>query len=329
MITHQKKKLTENIIINKFLKKLNFNNYSTYNFQNDGSKIKYPSNKKELIVSQDTLVEGVHFFKNNKPESIALKSIRTNLSDILSMGGKPFAYTMSLSINNKIDYSWIKQFTNSLYKEQKKYNFYLLGGDIVKSKTLSITITIFGLVNKGKLILRSGSNNKDDIWVTGEIGNSYIGLQILKNKIIIKNKNIKDYFLKNYYYPNPPLIFSQKLFKFMNSAIDISDGFIGDLEKLTINNLKGALIYTKNIPFSKYSKELIYNQIIKIENILSGGDDYQLLFTSNKIYRKKIFNLSKKFKFKVSLIGEVNNSKKIDFIGVKLNKMKKSYVHEI
>ena len=328
MITDQKKKLTEKLIINKLLKKLNFKKTSTYNFQNDGSKIKYPS-KKELIVSQDTLVENVHFFKNDTPESIALKSIRTNLSDILSMGGKPLSYTMSISINNTIDYYWIKQFTNSLYKEQKKHNFYLLGGDIVNSKTLSITITIFGLVKKGKLILRSGSKNNDDIWVTGEIGNSYIGLQILKNKITIKKKKIKDYFLKHYFFPSPPLVISQKLFKFMNSAIDISDGFIGDLEKLTLNNSKGALIYVKNIPFSKYSKELINNKIIKIENILSGGDDYQLLFTSKKIYRNKISHLSKKFKCKVSLVGEVNNSKKIEFLGLKLNIMKKSYVHRI
>ena len=121
-----------------------------------------------------------------------------------------------------------------------------MGGDIVKSKYLSITITILGVIDKGKYIKRNSAKINDDIWVTGNIGDSYIGHKLLKKRIIIKNINKKKYFINSYYYPNPPVALSIKLGKFMTSAIDISDGFIGDLEKITVNFKKGTGLLTAN-----------------------------------------------------------------------------------
>ena len=114
----QLKEITENIIINKFLKKLNLKNKNSLNFENDGGILNYSKNL--LVVSNDTIVEKIHFFSVENSKSIALKAIRSNLSDLISMGAKPYAYVMSLTLNKKIDFKWLNNFTNTLFKEQKK-----------------------------------------------------------------------------------------------------------------------------------------------------------------------------------------------------------------
>ena len=327
-IKKNKKNINEKLIIDKYLKKLNFNKSSTFNFENDGAVIKVPKNK-EIVVSHDTLVEKVHFFKNDSPQSIAAKAIRTNLSDLASMGAQPYAYSMSLSLTKNITKKWLDQFTKFLYKEQNRFNFYLLGGDIITSQYLSISITIFGLIKKGKCITRSGAKNNDDIWITGNIGDSYIGLKILKKNILTSNHKFKNHFLSSYYFPDPPISIIKKLAPLMNSAIDISDGFYGDLEKIILNSAKGANILIKSIPFSKYTNNFIENNLISLKEILTGGDDYQLIFTSNTVNRKKIVQLSKNYKCKLTNIGKVNRSKKIEFYPYKININTKNYIHTI
>ena len=328
IIKNNYQNFNEDIIINKYLKKLNFFKKTTFNFKNDAGILKSPKNK-EIVVSQDSLVENIHFFSGDSPESIAIKSIRTNLSDLTSMGAKPYAYTMSLSLKNSINESWVSKFTNSLYKEQKKYNFYLLGGDVVKSKYIMISITIFGLIDKGFYITRSGAKLKDDIWVTGNIGDSFIGYKILKKKLFLRNKKIKNFFLNSYSFPKPPVILASKLYKIMTSAIDISDGFYADLEKLTIDNAKGAFINTELIPFSKNTRILLKSGNVSIYDLLAGGDDYQLIFTSNPVNRINIIKLSKYYNWKITKIGKINNTKILDFNGHNFKKSKKGFIHII
>ena len=320
--------LTENNIINKYLKKLNFKNNLVFDFKNDAAILKVPKNK-ELVISQDTITENIHFFKNDPPVSIACKALMVNLSDLYSMGSQPYAYSMSLTINNSIDSIWLKYFSNYLYKVQKKIKFYLLGGDIVKGKNLSISITIFGLINKKKYITRKGANINDDIWLSGTIGDPYIGYKYLKNKLNFNNKLLKKYYINSYYYPKPPHYHYIKLIKYINCAIDISDGLYGDLEKISVDFFKGAEIFTNVIPFSKNTIELINTKKIKFSELLTGGDDYQLLFTSNKENRHKIKKISKVFNYQLTRIGIINNSKKVVFSGNNLKIQKKSYIHKI
>ena len=324
----KKYKLDEYIIINKYLKKLHFNKKFVFNFQNDGAILSIPKGK-ELVISQDTLVEKTHFFSKDSPESIAIKSIRSNLSDLIAMGAFPYAYTMSITVNNHINNEWLKKFSNSLYSEQKKYNFFLLGGDIVKSEFLSISITVFGLINKNKYVTRSGAKFNDDIWVTGTIGDSFIGYKILKNHLKINDLKIRNFFTKKYFFPNPPILLVNKLSSLMSSAIDVSDGFYGDLEKITLNNNKGAEIYIKSFPFSQRALNLIKSKKISISDLLTGGDDYQLIFTSNRKNRENILKLSKISRIKITNIGKINKSNKLNLFNHNFSINKKNYIHEI
>ncbi len=298
------KKISEKNIINKLLKKLNFNKSGTYNFQNDAAYVNFSKNYK-TIVTTDTITENIDFFTYDPPESIAQKLFCVNLSDLSAMGSLPKAYTLNLSISPKIDFNWLKKFTDRLFKLQKKYNIYLIGGDISKSKELSLSATFFGEAKLKYILSQNKCNLGDDIWITGNLGESYLGYRVLKNLKLKMKKKYIDIAKRNYLYPQP-CMFGSIASKYINSAIDISDGFYGDLNKI-LNNKFGAIINKKNIPISNILKSVIIenNSKINIEQILTWGDDYQLIFTSNKKFKNQINKLAKKNNIKLTKVGSI------------------------
>ena len=319
-----KHNISEDYIITKYLKKLSFNKDETFNFKNDAAYFKIPKDKK-LIVTNDTILETIDFFKNDPPESIANKIVTCNLSDISSMGAIPFAYTLSLCLPNTVTRNWLKKFANKLFYLQKKYNFFLIGGDLSRSNKIIISSNFFGIVNKNKILTRDGSKINDNIWVTGNLGESSIGLKIIKNKIKI-NKKDKNYYLKKYYYPKH-FLFGQKLVNYASSAIDISDGFYGDLNKLISSHNLGANIDSKLIPYSNRTKMLIQKKLIKINFLLSSGDDYQLIFTAADKHSLKIKKLAKLNNVKITKVGTITQKKGIYLDNKKINLINKSFQH--
>ena len=305
-----KNKFTENFIIDKFLKKLNFNKKGTYNFENDASYLSL-NKKYKLAVTTDTILENIDFFKKDNPKSIAQKIMTVNLSDIFAMGANPHSYLLNLCLPSYIDNEWFKNFTQELKKIQLKYNFYLIGGDLSKSKNLIISSTFFGFIKKKLEIFQNKFNLHDDILITGNIGESKIGLEILKKKIS-SNINLKQYFIKKYLYPIPcklgPLIANH-----VNSMKDISDGLIGDLTDM-LNDKYGALINVNKIPLSVKTKKILNNKNnIRLEDLLNAGDDYELIIISSQKNRNKIFNIANKNNINVTLIGKIISEKGIHF----------------
>jgi len=309
-----KKIISETQLIYKYLNKLNFSKQETLNFLNDGAFLKSKKNK-DIIVTNDNIIEGVDFFKNDSPDSIAQKIITYNLSDLSAMGGIPYCYTLCLSLSSSIDHSWIKKFTDKLFFLQKKYNFFLLAGDIGKSNQLNISANFYGYVKKNCIIKRNTSKIGDSIWVTGHIGQSHIGLLASQKKIVL-SKKFKNYFLNKYLFPNPCMLGS-KIINFSNSCIDISDGFLGDLSKLLNNKMGVELFYTK-LPFSIKAKSLINKKIVKIISLLNGGDDYELIITCPSKNDMKIINIAFKNRIKITKVGRIIDRQGIYFNGLKL-----------
>ena len=296
--------LSEKVIINSLLKKLNFNKKGTFNFENDAAYLSTAKNYK-TIVTTDSITENIDFFYNDPPESVAQKLICVNLSDLSAMGSAPVAYTLNLSLNAKINLIWLKRFTNRLYKLQKQYNFYLLGGDISKSSELTLSANFFGKAKMKNILSQNKCSLGDDIWITGNLGNSYLGYQILmSSKIKVSNKEA-EFYKNSYLYPTP-CMFGSIASKFINSATDISDGFYGDLNKI-LNNKVGSILIKKDFLISKNLRKIILTNKskISIEDILSWGDDYQLVFTANKNFKNKINNLGKKNNIKLINIGTI------------------------
>jgi len=233
------------------------------------------------------------------------------------MGASPYYFNLSLGLPKKINKKWLIIFSRKILKLQKKYNFFLLGGDISQTKNVVISATFFGKVSKGKIIKRNGAKINDDIWVTGNLGNSFTGLMFRK-KILKENNTLKKNYINKYLYPSPCMI-GNKLKSVANSAIDISDGFYGDLNKLLNKKNIGAKINIKSIPILPSLKKLIHLNKVRINKLLSAGDDYQILFTSNPKKRKFINVLSKKNKIKITKIGTIVNKKGIYTNGKILN----------
>jgi len=296
--------MNEEFLINSYLKKLSKNNPSSLNLNDD---VFFDKNKK-LVISVDTYNEGIHFLNFNKPDLVIRKIIRSSISDIYAKGVKPNYFFLSGSGNKK---HFTKKNMSLIYKslsnEQNRFNIKLSGGDTTSSKNLSFTVISLGYSNK--IVYRNKAKNGDDIYVTGNIGDSYIGLKALQNKIKL-NSNQKKYFIDKYYSPNLPIKFSLHLFKIAKCSMDISDGLVIDLNKLINKQKLGYLIDIDKIPISNHLKRLIKNKKLKTLDYLFNGDDYQILFTASKSKRKYIKTLSSKMNQKISIIGQINTKSK-------------------
>tara|TARA_Y100001970_G_scaffold44372_1_gene55384 strand:+ start:7664 stop:8650 length:987 start_codon:yes stop_codon:yes gene_type:complete len=316
--------ISEKFVINKYFSKLNFNKPESFKYQNDAAYLKTKLNH-EIIATNDSIVENFDFFKNDDPRSIAHKIVTTNLSDLSSMGAQPYCYMLNLCLNYSIDLSWLNEFSKHLFKLQKKYNFFLIGGDLSKSSSLMISGTFYGYAKSNNIIPQKKVRNNDNIWVTGNLGESYIGYKINKYKKINLNNNDKKYFLNKYFFPKPSML-GFHIAKYCSSAIDISDGFFGDLNKMLNGNF-GAKIQVKSLPISNKLKKIVKNNLVNFEETINWGDDYQLIFTSQSKFEKKIKLIAKKEKIKITKIGHIINKKGIYSDSSKLINSYKYYDH--
>ncbi len=316
--------MNEFTIINKYLKPLSKKNSAALKLNDDI----FFDVKKGIAVSTDSYVQGIHFIKS-EPKYFLKKILRASLSDLYCKGIKPNFYFLSLSLNKSIaKHLWLKKFTNILKKEQKKFNISLAGGDTTYSTKFSVTVTVLGY-SKNRPILRKNCCLKDDIYISGEVGDAFLGLNIIKKKYNFGKYN--NFFKKKYHEPNLPFKIYPYLNKIASSSIDVSDGLAQDLEHICENSKFGATVDLNSIPLSRPCKNLVERKKIKIKNIFSNGDDYQILFTSNRRNRTKILKLSKKLSLKITRIGLINKGRNIVFKHnghiIKLNPSKMGFTH--
>ena len=313
-------------LINKYFSKLSKNNKGSLRLNDDV----FFDKSKNLVISIDTYIQGTHFIDFKKPDLVIKKIIRSSISDLICKGVKPLYYFISGSGNKKAFSNInLKKISKSLNQEQKKYKIFLCGGDTVLSNKLSFSITSVGFSKK--IIPRNNAKLGDDIYVTGNLGDSYAGLKILKKSININN-NLKKYFINKYYLPNlhPKLI--NKLLLFANTSIDISDGLITDLEKLINKQKLSYKLFFDKIPISKNLEKLIKLKKFNKKNFFSKGDDYQILFTANSSKSRIISKFSKTLNIKISKIGKIcsisQKSQIIDQKGKKIRLKDKGYYHQ-
>ena len=294
--------MDEFTLIQKYFKKLTYNNPSALDLNDDV----FFDKKNNVVVSCDTFVEGVHFLNFRNPDLVIKKILRSSISDLYCKGVTPEFVFIGASGNKQ---SFSKKNMDLVYKslkeEQKKYKFKLSGGDTTKSNKTVFTITSLGYSKK--IIQRNKCKNNDDIYVTGNLGDSYLGLSLLRKKLFLRSAKQRKYFIQKYYMPDLPIKISSKLIKFANSSVDISDGLLGDLCKLINTSKLYFRLDLKKIPVSSKLNNYLVKKNKKKINFISKGDDYQILFTSPKSNRRYIKSLSKRMNQKVTLIGNLTN----------------------
>ena len=313
-------------LISKYFSKLTKNNKSSLNLNDDV----FFNKSKELVISVDTYIEGVHFINFKKPSLVIKKIIRSSISDLICKGVKPKYYLISASGNKKLfSHSNLIKISKSLNQEQKKFKFFLAGGDTVLSNKLSFTITSIGFSKN--IVYRNKAQLDDDIYVTGNLGDSYAGLKILKKDFNI-NQRLKKYFINKYYLPNLHLKLTDNILSFANTSIDLSDGLITVLEKLINKQRLSYKIFFDKIPISNNLKKLIRLKKLNKQNYISKGDDYEILFTAKSSQLGMINKISKSLGIKISKIGKICSSREkshiIDQKGNKIVLNNKGYYHK-
>ncbi len=313
-------------LIKKYFSKLSLNNKNSLNLNDDV----FFDRSKQLVISVDTYINKTHFFDFKKPNLVLKKILRSSISDLICKGVKPKYYFISGS-GNKKTFSKLNlvMISHSLKQEQKKFGIYLSGGDTVFSNTLSFTIVSVGFAKN--IIFRNNAKINDDIYVSGNLGDSYMGLKVLKKDISL-NKHLSKYFVMKYYLPELYLDLSKKLLNFANTSIDISDGLFADLDKLINKQKLSYKISLTDVPISKKLKDMILQKKLKKIDFISKGDDYQILFTASKKKARIIERTFKSLGIKISKIGKICSSNQksqiIDEKGNKITIKNKGYFHK-
>ena len=313
-------------LIKKYFSKLSKSNKSSLNLNDDV----FFNKQKHLVVSIDTYNEGTHFQNFKNPDLVIKKIIRSSISDLICKGVTPKYYFISAS-GNKKSFSKINlsKIYKSLDQEQKKYGISLCGGDTIFSNNLSFSITSIGYSKN--IIYRNKAKLNDDIYITGNLGDSFVGLQILNNKIKV-NKKISDFFIKKYYLPNIQIKLSKKLLNFANTSIDVSDGLLADLEKMINKQNLSYQLNEDKIPISQQLTNLIKSKKINKSKLISNGDDYQVLFTASPNKSRIISLTSKNLDIKITKIGKISLGNKksiiIDQKGRQILLKNKGYIHQ-
>jgi thiamine-monophosphate kinase len=313
-------------LIKNYFQKLSTKSPSALNLNDDV----FFDKRNRLVVSVDTYTEGNHFVDFKKPELVIKKIIRSSISDLICKGVKPKYYFISGSGNRKsFSKSNLSKISKALNQEQNRYKIFLSGGDTVFSNKLSFTITSIGFADN--IIYRNNAKVNDDIYVSGNLGDSYLGLLILKNKIKL-NYQLKKYFIKQYFLPNIQLKLSSKINKFANTSIDISDGLLADIDKMINNQNLSYKLFLEEIPISKNLKKIIDLKKLSKINYISKGDDYQILFTASKNKTRIIKNIASNLGVKITKIGSILSRDKkssiVDDKNMKIRLKNNGYLHK-
>lgn len=279
----------------------------------------------ELAITTDTQIEGIHFFKNTDPFLLGYKSLLVNLSDLASMGAKPIAFTLSLSLPHA-DENFLKGFSQGLFSLANKHSLPLIGGNTTKGQ-LSITISAYGCVEQSRAMRRDRALVGDDIYVTGTLGLPGFAVALGYNEIAM-DKSVFDECYKKSMLIEDRCAFAYELSRYSKCAIDISDGLVGDLKHILDASNVGAMINLEDIPlpceFAKYNlNEKVYDLA------LYGGCDYELLFTSSESFRQNIKELAQKFCTKVTRIGTITKNSNLQILkhGIMCNQNLKPFEH--
>jgi len=266
-----------------------------------------PIENQNIVVTTDTLVAGVHFPFDTSPRAIGHKAVAVNLSDLAAMGAKPSWLSLAITLPD-IDETWLTEFCQGVFDLCEFYNVQLIGGDTTQGP-LSITITAQGLTPEDGYLSRSGAKSGDWLYVTGELGDAALALQHITGRVDI-DANFVDAIKEKLDYPKPRVLAGQAIREYASSAIDLSDGLIADLGHICQASNVGANVVLDALPLSTIMRDnLLTDDAINLA--LSGGDDYELLFTVSEDNKVGMETALSHAGTQVTCIGQINASQTI------------------
>ena len=255
----------------------------------------------QLAITTDTLVEGTHFLPSISPADLAYKSVAVNLSDLAAMGVTPAWVSLALTLP-EIKEEWLAEFSQSLFAILDRYGVSLIGGDTTKG-SLSITLTAQGFLPENQGLFRHQAKVGYWIFVSGFLGDSAAGLDLLLKNRKIENESDR-YLIQRHLRPTPRVELGLALRSFSCCALDISDGLLADLGHILERSQVGAEIYLENLPLSRHLCTQ-YEQTQAEKFALTGGEDYELCFTVSEEKREEMEQVLRSQGIKVTCIGKI------------------------
>jgi len=260
-----------------------------------------PAPGMQLAVTSDMLVEGRHFLPTADPFKLGHKALAVNLSDLAACGAKPLAFTLALAMP-QADEAWLEPFSRGLLALADEYGCELVGGDTTRGP-LNICITAFGEVPQGQALLRSGATAGDDIYVSGTLGDARLALEALRGTLPL-TAAIFEAARARLEQPTPRVALGQALRGIATSAIDVSDGLLGDLGHILRQSCVGARIET-SVAAGLMTAQGALDEDQQLEYVLAGGDDYELVFTAPAVQRDAVQAAAREAHTPITRIGRI------------------------
>jgi thiamine-monophosphate kinase len=267
--------LNEATIIDRFFRPLA--GEGAFELRDDAARLTVPPGY-DLVVTADMIAAGVHFLPADPADTIAKKALRVNLSDLAAKGARPIAYVLSIGLEAGVDAEWLAGFAGGLREDQKLFGVDLLGGDTIAVVSGPvISVTAFGLAPAGRMLHRFGGRPGDALYVSGMIGAAAAGLAVLRGvaglcEVIFPAD--REALIARFRVPEPRLALAPALVEFASAAMDVSDGLVGDCDKLAAASGCGAVIEAERVPLPP---GLADPEPAMLANLLTGGDDYEIL----------------------------------------------------
>ena len=265
-----------------------------------------PAPDHELVVKTDTIVGGIDFPPDEPANLVARKALRVNLSDLAAKGASPRAYLVDLILPVTVNEAWIAAFAAGLSRDQAEYGIHLIGGDMSSTAgPITIAVTALGEAPVGKIVRRGGAQVGDTIFVTGTIGDAALGLSLLRSAVSPLDAASTEFLVDRYRTPQPRVALGPHLIGCATASLDISDGLVADLRHLCCVSGQSAIIEARSIPLSQAARRAIEVNPRYFATALTGGDDYEILFSASPTAVTRIRELSRALLTSVTPIGRI------------------------
>ena len=258
----------------------------------------------DIAVKTDTIISGVHFLDDESPERVAAKALRVCLSDLAAGGAAPFAYQLSLALPEQWQERWVADFARGLASDQRRYGIVLCGGDTVATPgPLTITITAFGRVPRGKGLGRGGARAGDDLWASGTIGDAALGLRVACGKLKGIGARDRKLLEDRYRLPQPRNALGIRLIGIARATADVSDGLLADVGHIAATSRLAVHIERERVPLSMEARRALAVEPALWANVLGGGDDYELVIAVPPRRAGALQEAARQARVKVTCIG--------------------------
>lgn len=273
----------------------------------DAALLAPPPAGSRLAVTCDTMVAGIHFLAHDPPDAIGHKLLAVNLSDLAAMGAEPSHYLLAATFPEPPDETWLTGFTAGLRRMQQGYGVALVGGDTTRTTgPLTLTVTAFGHVPAADALRRSTARPGDVLFVSGTIGDAALALHLSQDKFSSLRPDMVP-LLERLHRPTPRVALGRALRGIASAAMDVSDGLVGDLGHIADQSKVGALIRTARLPLSPAAAQLLAEMPELLSQVMTGGDDYELLFTAPPAARQAVLAAAETAATPVTEIGVIES----------------------